>query len=73
MMGNRFEADVYYHALQLQGREAGDSCAQPPQKVSVSLLQDGKEIDKKEFIFSKDFASHDDGGYFLRSELRLGN
>lgn len=68
----RFEADVYYNPLKSLGRVFGYTCSARPETVSVALLENGREIDKKQLLFNKDFVSDGDGGYVLRGKLRLG-
>jgi hypothetical protein len=70
--GEKFYADVYYNPLKSRGVLFGSNCSKRPEKVTVALLVDGKEVDKKVMLFSRDFVSDGDGGYVLRTKLRLG-
>ena len=70
--GEKFYADVYYNPAKSRGRLLGSGCSKRPEKVTVSLLVDGQEIDKKVMLFNRDFVSDGDGGYVLRTKLRLG-
>jgi hypothetical protein len=68
----RFEADVYYDPYKSYSRMFGYNCTKRPEHVTVALLDNGKEIDKVDLAFSKDFVADRDGSYALRSKLRLG-
>jgi hypothetical protein len=70
--GEKFYADVYYNPLKSRGPLFGSSCSKRPEKVTVALVVDGKEVDKKVMLFNRDFVSDGDGGYVLRTKLRLG-
>jgi hypothetical protein len=70
--GDKFEADVYYDPLKSHSRLFGYNCTERPKTVTVALLENGREIDKKELLFSRDFVDDGDGGYVLRAKLRLG-
>ena len=70
--GERFYADVYYDPFKSHNKLLGDNCTKRPVTVTVALLEDGKEVDKKQLSFSKDFVPDRDGGYVLRTNLRLG-
>lgn len=70
--GNKFEADVYYDPSKTHGISFGSSCSEKPKTVTVALLENGRETDKKELLFRRDFVSDGDGGYVLRQSLRLG-
>src|ERR1700751_2451239 len=61
--GNRFEADVYYDPFKSHSKVFGYNCTRAPERVTVALLENGKEIDKKELIFNRDFVADQDGGY----------
>lgn len=70
--GDKFEADVYYDPFKSYSRLFGYNCTKTPERVIVSLLENGKEVDKAELVFSKAFKADGDGGYILRSKLHLG-
>jgi hypothetical protein len=70
--GNRFEADVYYDPFKSYSKLFGYNCTKAPQRVTVALLENGKEVDKKELVFNRDFVADQDGGYILRRTLHLG-
>ena len=70
--GDKFEADVYYDPLKAGGAVFGHSCTERPKTITVELLEDGKEVDKKELLFSRDFVDDGDGGFVPRGQLRLG-
>jgi hypothetical protein len=67
-----FEADIFYDPLKPHGGVVGYNCDARPERVVVSLLENGQEIDKRLLLFSKDFVSDADGAYVLRTKLRLG-
>lgn len=69
--GDRFEADVYYDPFKSYSKLFGYNCTKKPEKVTVALLDNGKEVDKV-VLFAKDFVADRDGGYHLRTALRLG-
>jgi hypothetical protein len=68
----RFEADVFYDSLKSHGGVVGYNCDARPEKVTVSLVENGREIDKRQLLFNKDFVLDGDGGYVLRTKLHLG-
>ena len=70
--GDKFEADVYYDPLKAGGAVFGHSCTERPKTITVELLENGKEVDKKELLFSRDFVDDGDGGFVPRAALRLG-
>lgn len=70
--GEKFYADVYYDPFKSHNLLFGYNCNKRPEKVTVALLIDGKETDRKEMLFSRDFVEDGQGGYVLRSKLRLG-
>ena len=70
--GDRFYADVYYDPFKAHSKLLGDTCTKRPESVTVALLENGKEVDKKRLSFSKDFVEDRDGGYVLKSQLKLG-
>jgi hypothetical protein len=70
--GDRFYADVYYDPFKSHSNLFGDNCTKRPDSVTVALVENGKEVDKKQLSFSKDFVQDRDGGYVLRKNLRLG-
>lgn len=70
--GDKFEADVYYDPFKPHSALFGYNCTERPKTVTVALLENGKQIDKKELLFSRDFVDDGDGGYVLRAKLRLG-
>jgi hypothetical protein len=72
MEGNKFEADVYYDPFKAHSHLFGQNCTERPKTVTVALVEDGKEVDKKELSFSRDFVDDGDGGFVPRAKLRLG-
>ena len=70
--GDKFEADVYYDPLKSHSRLFRDNCSETPKTVTVALLENGKEIDRRLLLFSRDFVADSDGGFVLRTKLRLG-
>lgn len=70
--GDRFEADVYYDPFRSHSAVFGYNCTKRPEKVTVALLENGKEVDKRELAFNRDFVADGEGGYVLRAKLRLG-
>ena len=70
--GDKFEADVYYDPFKAHSLLFGQNCTERPRTVTVELLEDGKEVDKKELLFSRDFVDDGDGGFVPRGQLRLG-
>lgn len=70
--GDKFEADVYYDPFKSYSKVFGYNCTKKPDLVIVALLENGKEVDKAELVFSKDFKADGDGGYVLKSKLKLG-
>jgi hypothetical protein len=72
MEGDKFEADVYYDPSKSRGMIFGTSCSERPKTITVALMENGREIDKKELLFTRDFVDDGDGGYIPRAKLRLG-
>jgi hypothetical protein len=72
MEGDKFEADVYYDPSKSRSLLFGTSCSERPKTITVSLMENGREIDRKELLFSRDFVDDGDGGYVPRAKLRLG-
>ena len=70
--GNKFEADVYYDPSKSRGLIFGSSCSEKPKTITVALVENGREIDKKELLFRRDFVDDGDGGYVPRTKLKLG-
>lgn len=70
--GDKFEADVYYDPFKAHSHLFGQSCTERPQTITVELLENGKEVDRKELSFSRDFMDDGDGGYVPRAKLSLG-
>jgi hypothetical protein len=68
----RFEADVFYDPLKAHAGPAEYKCDARPERVVVSLLENGKQLDTRQLLFSRDFAPDSDGAYVLRAKLRLG-
>jgi hypothetical protein len=70
--GDKFEADVYYDPFKSHSAVFGQNCTERPKTITVELLENGKEVDKKELEFSRDFVDDGDGGFVPRRQLRLG-
>jgi hypothetical protein len=69
---NRFEADVYFDPFKSYSRLFGYNCTKRPEKISVALVRDGKQVDKAELDFTKDFELDSEGGYRMRAQVLLG-
>jgi hypothetical protein len=67
-----FEADVFYDPLKSHSGVVGYNCDARPESVVVSLLENGRQVDTRQLVFSRDFVSDADGAYVLRTKLRLG-
>lgn len=70
--GNRFEADVYFDPSKVRASLFGSSCSERPKTVTVALLENGRETDRQELVFKRDFVSDGDGSFVLRKSLKLG-
>jgi len=70
--GDKFEADVYYDPFKSHSRLFGQNCTERPRTITVALVENGKEVDKKELLFSRDFMDDGDGGFVPRAKLQLG-
>jgi hypothetical protein len=69
---NRFEADVYYDPFKSYSRLFGFNCTKRPEHITVALMNGDKQVAKVELSFDKDFQPDGQGGFRLRSKLRLG-
>lgn len=67
-----FEADVFYDPLKPHSGPVAYTCDARPERVVVSLVENGRQVDTRQLLFSRDFVSDADGAYVLRTKLRLG-
>jgi hypothetical protein len=70
--GDKFEADVYYDPFKSHSPLFGQNCTERPRTITVALVENGEEVDKKELLFSRDFVDDGDGGFVPRATLQLG-
>ena len=70
--GDKFEADVYYDPFKAHSPLFGQNCTERPKTITVALVENGEEVDKKELLFSRDFVDDGDGGFVPRAKLQLG-